>query len=317
MPEQEASHSPAGPTTTKRETTKPWEDIPPKQAGWKQALVLLAHDKAALFSLVFLIIWGLAALLAPVLIDESALKIDFDLRFVPPSFQYIFGTDQLGRDLFSRVLLASRNSLTIAFIVVVSSGLFGMALGVIAGYYGGWFDDVIMRFVDAAMGFPSLLLALVVIYALGPTLVNVVLVLAATRWMLYARVVRAETLKLRYFQYVEASRLVGGTDPWILRKHVLPNQISVLFTLATLEMATVILAEAALSFLGLGIQPPAASLGLLITQGKEYITTIWWLTFFPGMAIFVITMALSLLANWLGVALDPVQRWRLTPARRA
>ena len=317
MPKQEVSQSSVTPTTLKLDAAKSWEDIPPKQAGWRQALALLIHDKAALFSLIFLIMWGPAALLAPVLIDEAALKIDFDLRFVPPSFQYIFGTDQLGRDLFSRVLLASRNSLVIAFIVVVSSALFGMVLGVIAGYFGGWFDDLIMRFVDAAMGFPSLLLALVVIYALGPTVVNVVFVLAATRWMLYARLVRAETLKLRRFQYVEASGMIGSTDPWILRKHVLPNQISILFTLATLEMATVILAESALSFLGLGIQPPAASLGLLITQGKEYITTVWWLTFFPGMAIFVITMALSLLANWLGVALDPVQRWRLTSARRA
>jgi len=134
MSEQEANHSPAGPTTIKRETIEPWEDIPPKQAGWKQALALLTHDKAALFSLMFLIIWGPAALFAPVLIDEAALKVNFDLRFVPPSFQHVFGTGPLGRDLFSRVLLASRNSLTIAFIVVVSSGLFGMARGVIAGY---------------------------------------------------------------------------------------------------------------------------------------------------------------------------------------
>jgi peptide/nickel transport system permease protein len=289
-----------------------------RSTGWQQTLALLSHDKAALFSLLFLVILGLAALLAPVLFDESALKMDLSLRFVPPGLGtgHIFGTDQLGRDMVGRILMASRVSLTTAFIVVALSMAFGLVLGVIAGYYGGWFDDAIMRFVDVAMGFPSLLLALVVIYALGPSIVNVVLVLAATRWILYTRVSRAETLKIRRFSYVEAGQLIGGSDPWILRKHVFPNLVCVLFTLATLELATVILAESALSFLGLGVQPPDASLGLLIAQGKEYITTAWWVMFFPGVAIFATTMALSLLANWLGIALDPVQRWRLTSGRR-
>lgn len=286
--------------------------------AWQQALALLTHDKAALFSLLFLLVLGLAALFAPVLLDQASLKMNMPARFIPPNLQdgHIFGTDQLGRDLAGRMLMASRVSLTTAIIVVTLSLVFGLILGVIAGYYGRWFDDVIMRFVDVVLGFPSLLLALVVIYALGPSIVNVVLVLAATRWMLYTRVARAETLRLRRFEYVEAGQIIGGTDLWILRKHVLPNLICIMFTLATLELATVILAESALSFLGLGIQPPDASLGLLIAQGKEYITTAWWVMFFPGLAIFVTTMALSLLASWLGIALDPVQRWRLTSVRR-
>ena len=298
-------------TGTPRSTTS-------RLTAWQQTLALLVHDKAALFSLLLLLALGLTALFAPVLLDEAALKMNLPSRFISPNLQdgHIFGTDQLGRDLASRMLMASRISLTTAIIVVMLSMVFGLILGVIAGYYGRWFDDAIMRFVDVALGFPSLLLALVVIYALGPSIVNVVLVLAATRWMLYTRMARAETLRLRRFQYVEAGQIIGGTDLWILRKHVVPNLIGVMFTLATLEMATVILAESALSFLGLGVQPPDASLGLLIAQGKEYITTAWWVMFFPGMAIFVTTMALSLLASWLGIALDPVQRWRLTSARR-
>ena len=308
MPDQQTEETGIG---SPRSTTS-------RLTAWQQTVALLTHDKAALFSLLLLLALGLAALFAPVFLDEAALKMNMPSRFISPNLQdgHIFGTDQLGRDLASRMLMASRISLTTAIIVVTLSMVFGLMLGVIAGYYGRWFDDAIMRFVDVALGFPSLLLALVVIYALGPSIVNVVLVLAATRWMLYTRMARAETLRLRRFQYVEAGQIIGGTDLWILRKHVVPNLIGVMFTLATLEMATVILAESALSFLGLGVQPPDASLGLLIAQGKEYITTAWWVMFFPGMAIFVTTMALSLLASWLGIALDPVQRWRLTSARR-
>ena len=212
--------------------------------------------------------------------------------------------------------MASRVSLALSAVVVTFSVVVGVTLGLVAGYFGGWFDDVIMRFVDLAMGFPSLLLALIVIYALGPSVVNMVLVLAITRWMLYTRIVRAETLRLRRFDYVEAGRVVGGSNRWIMRKHVLPNLVSVLFVLASLELALVMLSESSLSFLGLGIQPPDASLGLLVAQGKEYINVAWWLMLFPGLTIFLITMSLTILSNWLGIALDPVQRWRLTSARR-
>jgi peptide/nickel transport system permease protein len=289
-----------------------------RASGLSEVLSLLAHDKASLVALLFLVVLGLAALFAPVLIDESVLKLNFSSRLVPPTLQggHILGTDSLGRDLLSRILMASRVSLALSAVVVTLSVMVGVTLGLVAGYFGGWFDDVIMRFVDLVMGFPSLLLALIVIYALGPSVVNMVLVLAITRWMLYTRVVRAETLRLRRFDYVEAGRVVGGTNSWIMRKHVLPNLVSVLFVLASLELALVILSESSLSFLGLGIQPPDASLGLLVAQGKEYINVAWWLMLFPGLTIFLITMSLTMLSNWLGIALDPVQRWRLTSARK-
>jgi peptide/nickel transport system permease protein len=267
--------------------------------------------------MVFLVLLVLAAVFVPVLMGASATTMDMDKRFFRPLEQgHILGTDQLGRDMVGRILLATRVSLSTAVVVVVLSLVFGVVLGIVAGYFGGLVDDLIMRVVDVAMGFPSLLLALIVIYALGPSIVNVVLVLAATRWMLFSRVARAETLKLRQYQYVLASQGLGSNDIHVMWFHILPNLLAVMFTLATLELAVVILAESALSFLGLGVQPPDASLGLLIAQGKEYITTSWWVMFFPGVAIFLMTMALSLMSNWLGIALDPVQRWRLTSARR-
>jgi peptide/nickel transport system permease protein len=291
----------------------------PRLSAWRQSLALLVSDKVALASLVFLVALVAASIAVPALMGTSVTKMNMRDRFLPPGLWtgHIFGTDQMGRDMLGRILLASRVSLSTAVIVVGLSLVFGLALGMASGYYGGAFDDVVMRIVDVAMGFPSLLLAIVVIYALGPSIVNVILVLAVTRWMLYTRVGRAETLRLRNFQYVLASQGLGSTDFQIMRRHILRNLVSVMFTLATLELAVVILAESSLSFLGLGIQPPDASLGLLIAQGKEYITTAWWAMFFPGVAIFAASMALSLLSNWLGIALDPVQRWRLTSARRA
>lgn len=297
----------------------PAAGLHPEQPAWQQWLRLLLYDKVALLSLVFLVALAAAAVVVPDLMGDSAHKMNMPSRFIRPGLStgHLLGADQLGRDMVGRILLASRVSLMTAFAVVALSLTFGVVLGVLAGFYGGLFDDSVMRFVDVAMGFPSLLLALIVIYALGPSVTNVIIVLAATRWMLYTRVVRAETIKLKRLQYVEASQGLGSSDLHVMLRHILPNLLGILFTLATMEIAVVILAESSLSFLGLGIQPPDASLGLLIAQGKEYITAAWWVMFFPGVAIFAATMALSLLSNWLGIALDPVQRWRLTSARRA
>ena len=283
-------------------------------AGIAKMLALLSRDKAALVSLLFLITLALAALAAPIVFGSRSTKVNMADRFLPPSLtgEHIFGTDGLGRDLLGRTLLATRVSLGTAIVVVAVSLAVGLPLGVVAGYRGGRFDEIIMRLTDTAMGFPSLLLALVVIYALGASSTNLIFVLAATRWMLYTRVARAETLKLRRLQYVNAAESIGCTDGWIVRRHIMPNLLGVLFVIATLELGVVVLAESGLSFLGLGVQPPAASLGLLIAQGKEYINRAWWLMFVPGVTIFLTAMAFNLLANWLGLAVDPIQRWRLT-----
>jgi len=207
--------------------------------------------------------------------------------------------------------------MALAVVVVLVSVAAGTTLGMVAGYYGGRCDDIIMRFVDVVMGFPSLLLALIVLYALGSNVTNLVFVLAATRWVTYARVARAETLRLRHFQFVEAARLTGCADITIGARHILPNLMAVISTLAAMELGGVVLSESGLSFLGLGVQPPAASLGLLVAQGREYLQKAWWLMTFPGLMIFLLTMSVYILSNWLGIAMDPVQRWRLTSARRA
>ena len=279
---------------------------------------LISRDKITAVSLLFLLFLCLSALLSPLFFGDVNTKMNFEIRLVSPTLEngHLLGTDALGRDYASRILLASRNSLAIALTVVLISVPIGVVLGLIAGYFGGWVDDVIMRIVDVALGFPSLLLALIVIFVLGPSVMNIILVLAITRWMMYTRVVRAELLKLRNLDYVRASRASGATDTWIMLKHLLPNLLATLFVLSSLELATVILSESSLSFLGLGIQPPDASLGLLVAQGTEYMMVAWWLMLFPGLTIFLITMSLIIISNWSGIFLDPVQRWRLTSVQR-
>ena len=223
---------------------------------------------------------------------------------------HILGTDALGRDQLSRLIYASRISLAVGSASVLVSGVFGTVLGLLAGYYRGRVDDVVMRVVDVQMGFPSLLLALVILYGVGPGFVNVVIVLAVTRWMAYARVTRSLMLSLRESPFVDAARATGCSDRRIIFRHMLPNLMSPLLVLATMEVATVILTEASLDFLGLGIQPPESSWGLMLAQGRQYITTAWWLVTFPGLTILLTTLSFNLLATWFRTITDPVQRSR-------
>ncbi|MCC6801446.1 MAG: ABC transporter permease, partial [Anaerolineae bacterium] len=257
------------------------------------------------------------ALLAPLFIGDQISRIDFGSSLLPPSLAaggHILGTDTLGRDLFLRILFAARISLFISATVVIGSSLLGVLLGIVAGYYGGRLDEIIMRLIDLMMAFPGLLLVLVIVFIAGNGIDKMIIVLVVTGWTGYARVVRAETMRLREYAYIESARAIGSRNIRIIFRHILPNLLSVMATLSALGVVGVIMTESGLSFLGMGIQPPDISWGLLVADGRGYLTQAWWLAVFPGAAIFLTSMAYSLLADWLSVIVDPVQRARLMAA---
>jgi len=277
----------------------------------------LVRDKLTLAAALFLALLLVSAIFAPWVVPHDPTRGGLMLRNLPPltaaaggAFPYVLGTDALGRDELSRLIFGARISLAVGFGSVLLSGTFGVLLGLIAGYYRGGVDDLIMRVVDLQMGFPSLLTALVVLYALGGGVWKVILVLAVTRWMVYARVTRGFVLSQRESVFVEAAKSVGCGDRRIIFRHILPNLLSPILVLATLEVATTILTEASLSFLGLGIQPPQSSWGLMLAEGRGYVTTAWWLVTFPGVAILLTALSLNLLANWVRAVTDPVTRWQ-------
>jgi peptide/nickel transport system permease protein len=278
----------------------------------------LTRDTATFISLLVLVFLVAVAVLANVLPIADPDEPTLQLRNKPPmtaslepgKMPHLLGTDQLGRDVLSRLVHGSRISLSVGLAGVVVSGTIGVVLGLLAGHYRGKVDDLVMRLVDLQMGFPSLLLALFILYVSGPGVMKVIFVLAVTRWMLYARITRSLMLALREEEFVQAARVIGAGSGRIILRHMLPNLLSPLLVLATLEIATMILVEASLDFLGLGIQPPQTSWGLMLSQGRAYITSAWWLVVFPGAAILITTLCLNLLAGWVRAVTDPVQRWR-------
>jgi peptide/nickel transport system permease protein len=223
---------------------------------------------------------------------------------------YLLGTDEIGRDLFSRLIYGARVSVSVGFLGAVISGIIGVSTGLFAGYYGGLFEEIVMRFVDGMLSLPSLLVALFVLFIFGGGFLNLVLVFSVLHWMVFARMSRGLALNVRNATYVEAARAVGNKSIRIVFRHVLPNVISPILVLFTLEIAILILSEASLSFLGFGVQPPDPSWGLMIADGREHIRSAWWLVAFPGFAIFLTALSLNLLASWLRAISDPVQRWR-------
>lgn len=269
----------------------------------------LRHNKAAAVALVVFGLILLSAIFSSFFAPHDPFAVDLSLRNMPPGtaspdggFPHILGTDALGRDTFSRIIFGGRVSLLVGFASVAFSGFIGVTLGLISGYFGGKTDTVIMRFVDFQMSMPSLLIALLVLYVLGSGLFNVVLVLAVTRWMVYARVTRGMMLTLREELYVEASEALGAS-PWrTIFRHMLPNLLAPLLVLATVELGIMLLTEASLSFLGLGIQPPDSSWGLMLSQGREYLVSAWWLVAMPGFAILITTLSINLIATWMRVS---------------
>ncbi|GGD24187.1 ABC transporter permease [Aureimonas glaciei] len=284
--------------------------------GW------LWRDKLALVSMIFLVVIALTALLAPLLIGDAATKLGLRQRNLAPftagsGWLYVLGADTLGRSMLARLLVGARNTLGIAAAAVFASMLVGGALGLIAGYSRRWFAQVILRVADVIMSFPSLLLALIVLYLLGPSITNLIIVLAVTRIPIYLRTTRAEVLELRERMFVDAARSMGAGHLRIVLRHIAPLTIPTLVTIAAIDFASVILAESALSFLGLGIQPPAFTWGAMVATGRGYLQTAWWVAFWPGLLIMMTTLALNIVASWARVASDPQQRWRLQSLKRA
>lgn len=287
----------------------------------RQSLGLLWRDKFAFVAALFLILVLLTAIFGPYALGNVANKINLAARNAPPLSlhlgpSYLLGADSLGRSILLRLAIGTQNTMLVAATAVLSSLLIGSALGFVAGYRNDWTGSVIMRIADVLMSFPSLLLALIVLFVLEPSILNVILVLAITRVPIYLRTTRAEVLEIRERTFVTASRVMGAT-PWrIVWKHIRPTVTPTLVTIATLEFAFVMLSESSLSFLGLGIQPPNFTWGAMVAQGQSYLATAWWVAFWPGLAITLTAMSLNLLANWVRIVFDPVQRWRLE-ARKA
>ena len=292
-------------------------DTFPDEPGFARRMGrMLWADKFALAAAIFLLIVVVMAIIGPAWLDAAAQKQNPRGRNAPPfewerGWLWIMGADALGRPLLARIIVAAQNTMMVAAGAVLFSAVAGSVLGLIAGYAGSRTSQVIMRLADVIMSFPSLLIAVIVLYILGPSVMNLIIVLAITRIPVYLRTTRAEVLEIKSRMFVSAARVMGASPSRIIFRHILPVVLPTLMTIATLDFAFVMLAESALSFLGIGIQPPEITWGLMISQGKQYLTTAWWLSFWPGLAIILTTLSLNLLSNWMRIALDPVQRWRL------
>jgi peptide/nickel transport system permease protein len=235
-------------------------------------------------------------------------RIDVRSILLGPSFQHPFGTDELGRDVLSRMIWGARVSLEVGFVAISIATIIGIIVGAVAGYYGGYLDSAIMRFVDIMLSIPTIFLVLAVIAILEPSIVNIMIVIGLTSWMEPARLVRAEFISIKEREFVTAARAIGAADGRIIFRHILPNGLSPLLVSATMGVGGAILVESALSFLGLGVQPPTLSWGSLLSSGKDNIEIAWWLSAFPGLAILVTVLGYNLLGEGIRDALDPRQR---------
>jgi len=271
---------------------------------------MIRANKLSLVSLIVIFLLILFSILAPWLTPYGEADIDLMHRLSPPSAEHLLGTDEAGRDVLTRLLYGSRVSLMVGIVPTLLSMVIGAVLGVLAGYLGGIVDSVIMRLADIVLAFPSMLLAMVIMYTLGDGLFNVFLTLTLMNWGTVARIARAETLKLKTVDYVEAARSIGTSKWRIIRKHILPNCLPMLIVLFTLNVPSAILTESALSFLGLGIQPPSASWGLMVNTGRQYLFNAPWLSFAPSGAIMLAVLSFNFLGDGLRDALDPRLRRR-------
>lgn len=288
-------------SVTSSESSREWT------RSWRLAWRTLRNP----LSLAGLLIIGLLilmAFIAPALAPYDPLKTDTAFRLQPPSAEHFFGTDQLGRDIFSRVLYGARISLRIAILTAVIALVIGGPLGIVSGYFRGRVDDLLMRVTDMFMAFPRLILAMAIAAALKPTLENVVIAISLAAWPAYARLARSVTLGLREENYIEAARGIGASHWRILGRHVLPGVVSPVVIQVSLDMGGILLTAAGLGFIGFGAQPPTPEWGLMISEGRNYITAQWWVSTFPGLAISLVVLGFNLLGDGIRDVLDPRMR---------
>jgi len=265
----------------------------------------LAKNRFAVFGGAVVLLLLVVSLTAPLIVPFSPNEINAWEVLKPPSLKHWFGTDDLGRDVLSRVIYGARISLLVGFVAAGIAVLIGTVIGLLAGFYGGWADNLLMRIVDIMFCFPAFFLILAVITFLRPSIWYIMIIIGLTGWMGVARMVRAETLSIREMDYIMAARCIGCSDLRVIFRHILPNAVSPALVAATLGIAGAILTESALSFLGIGVQPPTPSWGNILTSGKDYIEFAWWLSLYPGLAILVTVLSYNLLGEGIRDALDP------------
>ena len=272
--------------------------------GWRA----FSRNPLAMVGLAIVIVLLVLAAAAPLIATHSPIAQDLTNRLQPPNAAHWFGTDELGRDIYSRVVYGARITLTIVALVAILVAPIGLLVGTVAGYLGGWVDAVLMRVTDIFLAFPRLILALAFVAALGPGIENAVIAIALTTWPPYARIARAETLTLRNSDFIYAARLQGASAPRIVWRYVVPLCLSSVIVRVTLDMAGIILTAAGLGFLGLGAQPPSPEWGAMISSGRRYILDQWWVATMPGLAICIVSLGFNLLGDGLRDVLDPKQR---------
>ncbi|MEK4523095.1 ABC transporter permease [Psychrobacillus sp. FSL W7-1493] len=282
-----------------------------KPSSFKRWSRLLLRSKTGTVGFFIVLFVGIVSILAPLLAPHDPAAINAANMLKPPfwmeggSTANLLGTDNLGRDILSRIIYGSQISLLVGITSVVVAGIIGVTIGLIAGYYGGFIDNVLMRLVDSFLAIPTILFALVILSVFGPSVITLIFVLGATNWVNYARLVRGEVLTIKERDFVRAARSIGVKNHKIITRHLLPNVISSFIVISTLSVATTIILEASLSFLGLGVQPPTVSWGSILSDGRDYLATSWWLATFPGLAITVTVLGIIFLGDWLRDVLDP------------
>ena len=282
-----------------------------KPSSFKRWSRLLLRSKTGTVGFIIVFFVFLVAIFAPLLAPHDPAAINAANMLKPPfwmedgSIANLLGTDNLGRDILSRIIYGSQVSLLVGITSVVVAGIIGVAIGLISGYYGGFIDNVLMRLVDSFLAIPTILFALVILSVFGPSVITLIVVLGATNWVNYARLVRGEVLTIKERDFVRAAHSIGVKNHKIIMRHLLPNVTSSFIVISTLSVATTIILEASLSFLGLGVQPPTVSWGSILSDGRDYLATSWWLATFPGIAITVTVLGIIFLGDWLRDVLDP------------